>query len=141
MAWSDDLSQGGRIQFSQIRPPDATCLTDSMLLVVPDMLTAVAPPPTLAPAPVTLTLAGHSPVHASARLQLVLARAMPVHVAVYDVFGRRVRTLVNGTLPAGSRSLEWDGHAERGAAVSSGIYFVRVTCSAGRQVLRLPLLR
>lgn len=66
---------------------------------------------------------------------------MRVHAAVYDVFGRRVRTLVNGALPAGSTLFMWDGCAERGNRVSSGIYFVRATCAAGRQAVRVPLIR
>ena len=48
---------------------------------------------------------------------------------------------VNGALPAGSRPLVWDGHAEQGSPVSSGIYFVRATCPGGRQVVRIPLVR
>jgi flagellar hook capping protein FlgD len=141
MAWSDDLFQGGTVQFSQIKPPDSTCPADSFLLVTPDLVTAVGPKPTLALAPVVLRLTGPSPMRTTTWLQLTLARPMQVHVAVYDLFGRRVRTLVNGALPAGSRTLLWDGHAEQGAPVSSGIYFVRATCRAGRQVVRIPLIR
>jgi len=110
-------------------------------LVVPDMVTAVGPHPDVALMPMALTLAGPSPVHAVARLQLALARPMPVQVAVYDVFGRRVRTLVNGPLRAGTMTLLWDGHAEQGALARSGVYFVRATCLAGRQVVRIMLIR
>jgi hypothetical protein len=142
MAWSDDLFNGGTIQFSQIEPPDNTCPSDTFRLVTPDMVAGVGPtPPLIGLAPVALTLAGPSPVRSTARLQLALARSMQVHVAIYDVFGRRVRTLLNGAVAAGSRPLLWDGRGEQGAPVSSGIYFVRATCPAGRQVVRIPLIR
>jgi hypothetical protein len=142
MSWSDDLVCGGRIYFSQIKPPDSTCPTDSFRLVAPDMVAGVPPKPSFTVTkPVSLTLAGPSPAHSATRLQLALARPMAVHVAIYDVFGRHVRTLVNGPVPAGSRTLLWDGHADHGAPVSSGIYFVRATCAAGRQVVRIPLIR
>ena len=141
MARSDDLFQGGRIQFSQIKPPGSTCPSDSFQLVVPDMVTAVGPRPSAALAPVALTMTGPSPVRSTAWLQLTLARPMQVYVAVYDISGRRVRTLVNGPLPVGSRTLLWDGHTERGAPVGSGVYFVRATCAAGRRVIRFPLIR
>jgi hypothetical protein len=141
MAWSDNLFQGGTIQFSQLHPPDGTCPSDSFQLVTPDMVTAVQPEPsTIQTIPVALTLTGQSPVRSSARLRLSLVRPMEVHVAVYDVSGRRVRTLVDGDLPAGSRQILWDGHSERGAGAASGIYFVRATWAVGRQVVRVPLI-
>jgi len=105
------------------------------------MVTGVAPEPSIAlTSPASLTLTGSSPVRSTARLQLSLARPMGVHVAVYDVIGRRVRTLVNGPLPAGSRQVQWDGCSEHGAPVGSGIYFVRATWAVGRQVVRVPLV-
>jgi hypothetical protein len=48
-------------------------------------------------------------------------------VVVYDVTGRRVRTIARGTYPAGERKATWDGRDEAGQLVSSGIYFIRAT--------------
>ncbi|HET7224698.1 MAG TPA: hypothetical protein VFK69_03200 [Candidatus Eisenbacteria bacterium] len=141
MAYSDDLFQGGRIQFAQIKPPDSTCPTDSFQLVAPDMLVGVGRKSTRAMAPLGLTLVEPSPVHSIARLRLALAEPAVVHVAVYDILGRHVRTLLNGPVAAGSRILRWDARGEHGAEVGSGMYFVRATCSAGRQVMRIPLIR
>ena len=47
----------------------------------------------------------------------------PVRLSVYDVAGRRVRTLVDEDLPAGSHSVDWDVRGTRGARVASGCYF------------------
>jgi hypothetical protein len=55
-----------------------------------------------------------------------LARAGDVRLELYDVSGRRVRTLVSGTLPAGEHTRAWDGRDERGGAVRPGVYFVRL---------------
>jgi serine protease len=74
-------------------------------------------------------------------MQLTVAHPMRVHVAIYDVLGRRVRTLLDGAVAAASRPLLWDGRAEQGPPVSSGIYFVRATSPAGRRVVRIPLIR
>ncbi|HET7226185.1 MAG TPA: FlgD immunoglobulin-like domain containing protein [Candidatus Eisenbacteria bacterium] len=141
MAWSDDLLNGGTIQFSQIKPPDATCPSDTFQLVTPYVVAVPAKAGILATAPMALTLAGPSPARSTARLRISLASPMRVHIAVYDVFGRRVRTLVNGALTSGSTPIVWDGRAEHGGRVSSGIYFVRATCAAGRQAVRVPLIR
>ncbi len=48
-------------------------------------------------------------------------------LAVYDASGRRVRTLVSGSLPAGLQSATWDGRDGSGRPVSAGIYFLRLT--------------
>ena len=49
--------------------------------------------------------------------------AEPVYLAVYDVAGRRVQTLVDDSLPAGGHSIDWDVRGSRGARVASGCYF------------------
>jgi subtilisin-like proprotein convertase family protein len=47
-------------------------------------------------------------------------------LAVYDAGGRLVRTLHSGVLPAGHYEAVWDGRADGGARVSSGVYFARL---------------
>jgi hypothetical protein len=141
-AFADDLSGGGVIQFTQVLAPDASCPTDSIRLDCPDVWTAVeGGSGHRASAPITLTLPGANPVHSAAWLQLALADRERVHVAVYDVFGRRVRALAEGWVPAGTTTLLWDGRADQGAAASSGIYFVRATSTTGRSVVRVLMIR
>ena len=60
--------------------------------------------------------------------------------AVFDVSGRLVRTLADGTLEAGVHELLWNGDDDQGASAAAGIYFVRMITSAGaetRKVVRL----
>lgn len=49
-----------------------------------------------------------------------------VSLAVYDVAGRKLRTLAQGPFPAGAYSVAWDGRSDGGAAVGTGVYFVRL---------------
>jgi hypothetical protein len=49
-----------------------------------------------------------------------------VDVAVYDLSGRLVRTLVSDSREPGAYSVDWDLRNESGTTVSSGIYFYRV---------------
>lgn len=44
-------------------------------------------------------------------------------LAIYDIRGRLVKTLVESDLGPGSYKVAWDGRDERGRSVSSGIYF------------------
>jgi hypothetical protein len=59
-------------------------------------------------------------------LGFVLGETAPVQVTIYDVFGRRVTTLVDASLRAGTYTQVWDGRNAEGARVSAGTYFIRL---------------
>lgn len=61
-------------------------------------------------------------------------------VAIYDVSGRRVRTL-SGAASGGSESLQWDGRDAKGAAVGNGIYFVRAIGAGRTAQLKIVVIR
>lgn len=62
----------------------------------------------------------------TAKLDLSLAQDDVVEVKVFDVSGRAVRTLFNGFLKAGVKSLTWDGQNDQGKQVARGVYFTQV---------------
>ena len=62
-------------------------------------------------------------------------------VAVYDLRGRLVRTLVDGAFPAGTQTATWDGRDESGRDVSSGMYFVRATNAGESNRIKLLVVR
>jgi len=64
-----------------------------------------------------------------------------VNLAVYDITGSLVKTLVDGSLEAGLHSIVWNGKDNSGSEVSSGIYFYRLSDSAGENVRRMTLLK
>ncbi len=59
-----------------------------------------------------------------------LGRAGRVQLAIYDRRGARIRTLVDGMRAAGDHRAVWDGRADSGNRVASGVYIVRLR-SAG----------
>jgi hypothetical protein len=64
-----------------------------------------------------------------------------VSIAVYDLSGRMVRTLVDGPLSAGTGSVSWSGVSDDGDILPSGCYTVVMRGSSGTASTRLVLLR
>jgi hypothetical protein len=87
----------------------------------------------------TLQFAGANPAPGAASLACELPSAGPVHVEVLDLSGRRIRTLADGWHAAGAFRLLWDGRDDSGAAVGSGVYFVRA--NHGDQHVTLKVAR
>jgi hypothetical protein len=87
-----------------------------------------------------LEWAGPNPSAGPSRLTLALPRDAHARVAVYDLAGRVVRTLVDGWQSAGVVSLSWDGRSADGRRAGPGLYFVRGVVggsSVTRSVVRM----
>lgn len=66
-----------------------------------------------------------NPFNPSTRIEFSLPRESYVSLEIFDVLGRKVASLVNEVLPAGIRSVEWDGKES-----SSGVYFYRLAAAS-----------
>jgi len=64
-----------------------------------------------------------------------------VELAIYDLKGRLVRTLVSGELEPGLHSITWDGTNNRGVAVSTGVYFYRLLTPETTITKKMVLIR
>jgi len=85
-----------------------------------------------------------NPFNPRTSFSFTLDRNERVTLAVYDVRGSRVRTIVDTVLPAGryEQQFSWDGVNDRGAAVNSGMYFYRLTTDSGfSQTGKMTLLK
>lgn len=58
--------------------------------------------------------------------RFALPTAAAVSLEVFDVRGRRVRTVVDGRLPAGVREITWDGADHGGRRVAHGQYLAKL---------------
>ena len=73
----------------------------------------------------------HVDIHDFARVALV----------VFDVSGRRVKTLVDRRLQATTHTFEWDGTDDAGRRVASGVYFYRLVADGRVLTRRMVLLK
>lgn len=82
-----------------------------------------------------------NPARAGVTLGFRLPRAGRTMLAVADVQGRRVRTLLDGHLEAGGHALAWDGRDDTGRHVAEGLYFARLEFEGHAQARKLAVLR
>jgi hypothetical protein len=98
---------------------------------------SVAPPPRAAGPGVRLV--GRARRGSGALFAAGMAAPGPARLELFDVAGRKLRTLFDGTLPAGETLVHWDGRSESGTAVPCAMYFARATTRAGASTARVPL--
>jgi hypothetical protein len=90
---------------------------------------------------VSLSAPAPNPSGGAMRFSVTVAEEMRIRVAVYNVSGRRVRTIVDATMPAGTRSLEWDARDDAGLRVASGAYYLRLDADGRQQARKLMVVR
>ena len=93
------------------------------------------------PTELALAMKGQNPATSSALIAYSLPRAGRVQLALFDVAGRRVATLVEGPRPAGRFEVSWAGRTDGGGTARAGVYFVRLKTEAEQRVAKLVLSR
>ncbi len=67
-----------------------------------------------------------NPFNPTTNMDFLIPNTEFVNLTVYDVLGRKVKTLVNERKPAGRYTVQWNGTNDAGAQVGSGVYFYRL---------------
>jgi hypothetical protein len=62
-------------------------------------------------------------------------------VSIYNIRGEKVNTLVNSKLPTGNHSFVWNGRDQNGQAVSSGVYFCKMSSGGFSTSRKLILMK
>jgi hypothetical protein len=66
---------------------------------------------------------------------------MEVRMAIYDIRGRFIRTLLDGRMPPGKYEVYWDGRDERGASLTAGAYLYRMSTGGSSWSRRMVVRR
>ncbi len=83
-----------------------------------------------------------NPFNPTTTISYDLSRSGYVDLAVYDMLGQRINSLVTGSQPTGNYTYSWDGRDARGHVVSSGVYFYRLELDGrGSQSRVMTLLK
>jgi photosystem II stability/assembly factor-like uncharacterized protein len=102
-------------------------------IAVPDSATGASP------AGLRVTIAPN-PAAARSTLEFALGSPQSVEIALYDVKGRRLRTLASGMQAAGAHRIAFDLRADSGRKLASGLYLLRVVTSRTTTVRRLTVV-
>ncbi len=97
--------------------------------------------PNASPAALRLLPAYPNPFNPHTTLSFDLPTTGPASLEVYDVSGRRVSRLFEGTIEAGHHEQAWDGRDDAGNDLPSGVYLALLKSGETRESTRLVLLR
>jgi hypothetical protein len=99
----------------------------SMLVKLPELVTA-------------LHQSQPNPSRGTTAIGFDLATTTSVRLEVFDLLGRRVRTLVSGVVGPGTHQATWDGLDNEGKRVRAGIYIYRLAAGGFSARRRMVVL-
>lgn len=82
-----------------------------------------------------------NPFNPTTTIRYGIAADGPVSLLIYDVAGRKVRTLVNQRQRADIYSVTWDGINDAGQRTASGVYFYKLVAGKFTQTKKMVLLK
>jgi hypothetical protein len=82
-----------------------------------------------------------NPFNPSTTISFTLPAKTKTKLSIYNIEGRLVTTLVDGTLDEGFKEVAWDGKDGRGNQVSTGVYFYRLTAGDRTLTKKMVLLK
>ncbi|MBI4119082.1 MAG: T9SS type A sorting domain-containing protein [Parcubacteria group bacterium] len=128
--------------WGQLEPEGLDVFTRGRERKVYDSIPAFTPNPSTAlPEKLELFQNYPNPFNPSTEIRFSLAGEGPVELAIYNMVGQKVRTLVSEPLAAGEHSVQWDAADDSGQAVSAGIYFYRISTPNGELVRKMLFLK
>jgi len=82
-----------------------------------------------------------NPFNPTTEIRFHLGEPMMVTLEIFDILGRKVRTLISDPFPAGEHRVVWDGKNNFGDRVSTGVYIYRLRAGSFVKTNKMLLLR
>ncbi len=98
-------------------------------------------PLALLPAEHSLSQNYPNPFNPSTTIEFGLPVRSEIELEIFNILGQKIRTLVEGILPAGNHKVMWDGKFSDGREVASGIYFYRMRSIEASLVRKMVLVK
>jgi len=81
-----------------------------------------------------------NPFNQETKIQYTIARPTTVKLEILNVFGQRIKTLINQQHSPGLYTVKWDGRNDQGVNVSSGIYIYKLVVGSDFVMSRKMIL-
>ena len=82
-----------------------------------------------------------NPFNPTTNISYSLAETSSVHIAIYNMKGQVVKTLVSDRQNSGNHSVVWNGTDKLNSPVSSGIYYYKISTDFGEETKKCILLK
>ena len=82
-----------------------------------------------------------NPFNPETSIHFTVPKMSRVTLAIYDILGRKIRTLVNETKAAGSYNVTWKGKNNQGQPLASGLYFYKLQAGEFSATKKMMLLK
>jgi hypothetical protein len=82
-----------------------------------------------------------NPFNSITKIEFSIPDASYVRLDIYDILGRRVRTLVDEYMSEGYKSVTWDGKDDKGNETSTGVYFCKINAGKFTQTIKMGLVK
>lgn len=82
-----------------------------------------------------------NPFNPSTTIRYGLSEQSTIRLTVFDIQGREIMTLQDGSKPAGNYHIMWDGLDHWGNPVSAGVYFARLQTGEYNRTIKMVYLR
>jgi hypothetical protein len=81
-----------------------------------------------------------NPFNPTTKFEFQITNYEFISLKIYDLLGREVATLINGTQSPGIHTVQWDGINSSGQKVGSGVYFYQLSSNNGFVSMKKMLL-
>ena len=82
-----------------------------------------------------------NPFNPSTQIRYALPEETMVTISIYDMMGRKVRTLVSQSISPGYHTTLWNATNDNGIAVSAGMYIYTIQAGSYRHMKKMVLLK
>ena len=114
-------------QYHNIKEPDLTSVEDNLNKSLPENFKLEQNYP--------------NPFNPGTTIGYNLPNKASVKLAIYDIRGRKVATLVEQIQDAGTNTVKWNGKDDSGRSVAAGVYFYRIHANDFVQTSKMVVVR
>ena len=82
-----------------------------------------------------------NPFNPETTINFDLPNRSVVNLRVYNVMGKRVKSLLSETLESGNYQFFWDGTDQHSTKVPSGIYFAQITIQNRTKIIKMTMIK